>query len=111
MIYRITRLTCMGCGETQRVKIRLVSDTEVMPDCSACGPTTWLALPTLRIPVDPPRVSFSMTTPWGQFSMGYVHEGPQYVARHDGCGECHPHPMETMMGQCGCECHRRSSDI
>ena len=41
----MTRLSCGGCGVRQRVTIDV--DTGEPSPCPACGPTTWLAFPTL----------------------------------------------------------------
>ena len=41
----VKRLTCMGCGEVQRIEI--VDGVE--PPCPGCGPTTWMALPRIEV--------------------------------------------------------------
>jgi hypothetical protein len=64
MIFRVSRLTCGRCGETQRVKILMAGDTEVMPACAGCGPTDWLALPKLTEPPSGPRLYVDDGTQW-----------------------------------------------
>jgi hypothetical protein len=48
-------LTCSSCAQRQRVRVRRVGGTLVMPLCSACGPTTWLNLPLLDPAPYPPE--------------------------------------------------------
>jgi hypothetical protein len=108
MITRITRLSCGLCGETRRVKVRIVGDTEVMSPCPECGPTTWLAVPTLHLgeaKFTSEMLDWSQRpqrTPMIPLSMWRAQ-----LSSHQGCGDCDEDPALVTMGRCGCECHRR----
>lgn len=49
-VYRISQLTCMGCGAPQRCRIRLEDETEIYPHCWNCERNDlWMSVPKIDV--------------------------------------------------------------